>query len=72
VAGTVDVIDSAGHRQGSATTDSAGRYAIPLPEGAYILRVVTEGLFPACPETQVSVTAGPPAIADIDCDTGIR
>jgi hypothetical protein len=36
------------------------------------LRVITDGQFPRCPDTTVTVTAGPPATADIDGDTGIR
>jgi hypothetical protein len=57
---------------GSAVTDDDGRYAIALRPGDYTLRVATDGMFPTCAERSVNVTAGPPADADIDCDTGIR
>ncbi len=72
VHGRVDAVNSAGNTAGSATTDDAGRFAITLPQGDYTLRVVTDGSFPQCSDVSVTVTAGPPATADIDCDTGIR
>ena len=68
----VDAVDATGHNTASAVTDDAGRYAIGLPPGAYTLRVVIDALFPRCPETQVTVSPGPPATADIICDSGIR
>jgi hypothetical protein len=43
-----------------------------LPVGDYTLRVDTGGTYPRCPDTPVTVSAGPPTAADIDCDTGIR
>jgi hypothetical protein len=72
VHGRVDALDPAGRTVAHATTDEVGRYAISLPSGEYTLRVVTDGPFPRCRDTAVSVTAGPPVSADIDCDTGIR
>jgi hypothetical protein len=72
VAGRVEAIDAAGHTAGSAPTDSVGRYAIRLEPGDYTLRVATAGRFPVCPETAVSVPAGPAVTIDIGCDTGIR
>ena len=72
VRGRVDALDSAGHTAANADTDDAGRYAISLPSGHYELRMVTDGPFPRCPDTPVTVTAGLPVTADIDCDTGIR
>jgi hypothetical protein len=68
----VDAIDVAGHTAASAPTDSVGRYAIGLEPGDYTLRVATVGMFPVCPETAVSVPAGPAVTVDIGCDTGIR
>ena len=68
----VNAIDPAGHTAGSATTDAAGRYSIHLTPGGYTLRVATDGPFPHCPDTPVTVTGGTTVTADIDCDTGIR
>ena len=71
--GTVTATDSRGATAGSTPTDADGRYAIALPPGDYVLRVTTtNGPFPRCPDRLVSVTDGPPATVDIDCDTGIR
>jgi len=72
VAGRVEAIDAAGHTAGSAPTDSVGRYAIRLGPGNYTLRVAIAEMFPVCPETAVSVPAGPVVTVDIGCDTGIR
>ena len=68
----MEAIDAAGHMAGSAPTDSVGRYALRLEPGDYTLRVATAGMFPVCPETEVSVAAGPVVTVDIGCDTGIR
>ena len=73
VQGTVTAVDSNGAATGTAMTDADGRYAIDLSPGDYTLRVTTAGgPFPRCPDTPVAVTTGPPATADINCDTGIR
>lgn len=72
VAGRVDAINAAGRTAGVATTDAVGRYAIALAPGDYTLRVLTEGMFPTCPDTAVLVALGPPLTVDIGCDTGIR
>lgn len=68
----VHAINPAGHTAGSATTDAAGRYSIHLTPGGYTLRVATDGPFPHCPDTPVTVTGGTTVTADINCDTGIR
>jgi hypothetical protein len=72
VVGRVDALDGSGHVAGSASTDDAGAYVIALRPGDYTLRVGTGGQYPRCPDTPVTVPAGPPATADISCDTGIR
>lgn len=68
----VEAIDSSGRSAGSAMTDGAGSYAIPVPPGVYTVSVDPGGPFPRCPETQVVVSAGTPPATDIVCDTGIR
>jgi hypothetical protein len=68
----VEAIDTRGGKAGSAVTDAAGAYTIPLAPGGYTLHVVTNGQFPRCPDSSVTVTSGAPVTADIHCDTGIR
>jgi len=68
----VRAYDRGGRPRGSATTDDAGRYSIGLVPGSYTVRVITDRPFPSCPETPVTVTRGPPIVADIVCDSGIR
>lgn len=68
----IDALGAGERVAGSAVTDDDGRYAITLEPGDYTLRVVVDGMFPSCPDTPVRITGGPPATADIDCDTGIR
>ena len=72
VHGRVDVLDATGRTVADATTDDEGRYAISLPSGQYTLRVLSDGPFPRCPDTAVSVTEASPVTSNIDCDTGIR
>lgn len=72
VAGRVEAVDAEGRTAASDTTDAAGRYTLALDPGAYTLRVATGALFPVCPDTDVSVPAGPAVTVDISCDTGIR
>ncbi len=72
VHGRVDAVDATGRTVAGASTDDAGRYATSLPSGQYTLRVLTDGPFPRCPDTAVTVTEGSPVTSDIDCDTGIR
>jgi hypothetical protein len=67
----VDALDATGRTVAGATIDD-GRYAISLPSGQYTLRVLTDGPFPRCPDTAVSVTEGSPVASNIGCDTGIR
>ena len=67
-------IDASTHGRvaGSAVTDDDGRYAITLEPGDYVVHVETDGMFPRCPDTDVHVSPGSAATADIACDTGIR
>ena len=57
-----------------AETDSAadGTYEMVLPPGHYTLRAETGAVFPSCPDTQVTVSAGAHARRRHRCDTGIR
>jgi hypothetical protein len=68
----VDALDPAGRTVADVMIDDVGRYAISVPPGQYTLHVVTDGPFPRCPDTAVSVTGISPVTGDIDCDTGIR
>jgi hypothetical protein len=68
----IDVHDPSGHTVASTHSDSAGHYRVALAPGSYVLVTVMSGMFPRCPATPVTVTAGPPVRQDINCDTGIR
>jgi hypothetical protein len=69
----IDAHDSTGAVAGSTTSLDDGRYALALPPGSYTLVVDTAQSGPfSCPSTDVTITDGAPASADIDCDTGIR
>lgn len=68
----LDAQDSGGHTVARTHTDGAGHYQLPLAPGDYILVVEVSGMFPRCPATAVTVTAGPAQRHDINCDTGIR
>lgn len=70
--GSVEARDSGGRLVGSVVLDPAGRYAMRLPVGSYTLHATGGGTFLRCPDIPVTVEAGPPAIANITCDTGIR
>ncbi|WP_372498031.1 carboxypeptidase-like regulatory domain-containing protein [Sinomonas terrae] len=62
---------AAGASVASTQSDSAGRYALDLAPGSYVLVVGGAG-WPRCPDTPVTVRAGSSVRADITCDTGIR
>lgn len=68
---TVEALDGSGRSVARTATDDQGAFTLPLPPGAYTLRVIHDGPFPRCPDTPVTVTDGETHV-DIDCDSGIR
>lgn len=68
----IDAKDSSGRTVASTDSDSSGRFAFTLAPGSYTLETSTGAVYPRCPPTSVTVTAGAPARADIACDSGIR
>jgi hypothetical protein len=55
----------------SFSSDSAGRFSVPLPPGDYVLADADQRL-PTCPDTAVHVVADATVDVDISCDSGIR
>jgi hypothetical protein len=56
---------------GTAITDEWGFFDIRSEAGDYTIHIETEGVFPVCPQTPVTVPDGLVAVT-IRCDTGIR
>ena len=56
---------------GKATSNSSGIFIVSVPEGEYLVQVMTDN-FPRCPEQIVAVTGQNFAFTQINCDTGIR
>ena len=55
-----------------ATADEDGKFRVDVAAGVYNVGVDVDGPLPRCSQIRVVVTAGKPARADVDCDTGIR
>ncbi len=72
VLGEVQARATGGGVIGEARTSGQGFYKLALRPGTYTLEVITGGLLPRCPPTEVTVSPGKWAAADITCDTGIR
>ncbi|MDI1244529.1 MAG: carboxypeptidase-like regulatory domain-containing protein [Rhodoferax sp.] len=53
-------------------TAADGSYAFQAPAGHYVLKVEIEGMYPRCPDVDVSVAKGHMVKADIACDSGMR
>ena len=72
VAGVVRFMQGAG-LAASARLDATGAFAVDLPVGKYTITVDTgtNGL-PICTPVDVDAVANSDAIADVECDTGIR
>ena len=64
--------DPSGRVVTAASSDGSGRYLLTLPPGSYTLIASTGTALPRCPPVPVTVGAGAPTRADINCDTGIR
>jgi Carboxypeptidase regulatory-like domain len=72
VSAEVDAHARDGRTVTTTHSDPDGDYRLTLAAGQYTLVVVTSNGFPRCPSTALTVTDGPPARADVSCDTGIR
>ncbi|HVA99976.1 MAG TPA: hypothetical protein VNE42_01765 [Acidimicrobiales bacterium] len=72
VAAVVDVRNVDGVMAASTHTDRAGRYAVSVRPGRYVVLVITGAIYPRCPNDAVTVPSGSRLRADISCDTGIR
>lgn len=56
---------------GKAQSNSSGNFIVSVPEGGYVVHVMTVD-FPFCPEESVTVAVHNFSLTQINCDTGIR
>lgn len=68
----VVLLDATGTVRASASTGEDGRFAITAPAGAYRLHAEIGGMYPRCPDLDVTVRKGKLTQADLACDSGMR
>ena len=54
------------------TAASDGSFTLHGPPGDYVVQVEIEGLYPRCPEVELTIAKGRLAKADVVCDSGMR
>ncbi len=67
----IEVRDAGNNVIAKATTNVDGMYKVDVPPGSYVVHVVTNGIFPVCPDAKTSVATSGNAVVDISC-TAIR
>jgi len=68
----LDLLSASGAVVASARTAEDGSYAMTAPAGRYRLKVLVPGKLPRCPSPQLELGRQAPAVADINCDSGMR
>jgi len=68
----IQVMDGAGRVVADVKTDAAGRFALPLPPGAYTLHPVSDVAGPRAPAQSVVVERGRFTPVRVTYDSGIR
>lgn len=71
----VQMIDKAsGKLIGQAVTNGSGGFIATVPEGSYIVHIVTpsSAIYPRCTDTPVKVSSTTFTFVSIVCDSGIR
>lgn len=71
----VQMLDKAsGKLIGQAVTNGSGGFIATVPEGSYVVHVVTPAasLYPRCADTAVKVSSTTFTFTSITCDSGIR
>ena len=68
----VRLSDESGRVAASATTNSAGAFAMRAPTGRYRLHVAGIAKVPRCPHLTITLPMGKPAPVELECDSGMR
>lgn len=68
----VVLLNAAGKVAASASSGEDGRFTIAAPAGSYLLHAEIDGMYPRCPDVDVTVRKGKLTRADLSCDSGMR
>jgi len=69
---TVTILDQSGQTVTTFTTDSEGRFRVPLQPGTYILHPASTGMMPAAVDQTIQVVSGKYLTVTILYDSGMR
>jgi carboxypeptidase family protein len=68
----ITVLDRAGREVAAVESDAEGRFQLPLPAGAYVLRPESPGAYPRAAEQRVLVRPNDMTQVEIVYDSGMR
>lgn len=55
-----------------ATSSDEGGFSFKAPPGAYVIHVEVEGLYPRCPDVEVTLIKSKITQTEVACDSGMR
>ena len=63
----IEILDTGNNVIAKATTNVDGMFKVDVTPGAYVVHVVTNGIFPSCPDAKADVPKSGYAVVDVSC-----